>query len=283
MSVSYYELINSFHTEERRSYDQAKVQLYAVGVGLGMDPLDEDQLAFLQDENLTVLPSFATVAAWDVAHTRELGMAWAKLIHVSQRLTLNVPLPPAAQIIVSMRCKAAFDKPDRNATLLVNEARMVNAVDGTELALLENTYLARDFRIADAPTGKPVGLPAPPPRAPDLEVEISTSPQAALIYRLLGGRAPIHIDPQVARAEGFSGPIMHGLSTFGHICHAILQGACDYQTDRLRTLAADFRAPVYPGETLSTQLWFDGGTVHFETRALERDVIVIANGLAIRG
>jgi len=40
---------------------------------------------------------------------------------------------------------------------------------------------------------------------------------------------------------------------------------------------------VYPGETLTTQLWFDGETVHFETRALERDVIVIANGLAIRG
>ena len=63
MSVAYHELINNFHTEERRSYDQAKVNLYAVGVGLGMDALDEDQLAFLQDENLTVLPSFATVAA----------------------------------------------------------------------------------------------------------------------------------------------------------------------------------------------------------------------------
>ncbi len=63
MSLSYYDLINSFHTKERRSYNQANVQLYAVGVGLGMDPLDEDQLAFLQDENLTVLPSFATVAA----------------------------------------------------------------------------------------------------------------------------------------------------------------------------------------------------------------------------
>ncbi len=282
MSVSYHELIHNFCAEERRSYDQAKVQLYAVGVGLGMDPLDEDQLAFVRDENLTVLPSFATVAAWDVAHTRELGMAWAKLIHVSQRLSLSAPLPPAAQIIVSMRCKAAFDKPDRNATLLVNEVRMVDAEGGTELALLENTYLARDFRIADTPTGKPDALPTPPTRAPDLEIETPTSPQAALIYRLLGGRAPIHIDPQIARAEGFSGPIMHGLSTFGHICHAILKGACDYQANRLRSLAADFRAPVYPGETLSTRLWFDGETVHFETRVRERDVIVIANGLAVR-
>jgi acyl dehydratase len=282
MSVSYHELTHNFHAEERRSYDQAKVQLYALGVGLGMNPRDEDQLAFVRDENLTVLPSFATVAAWDVAHTRELGMEWAKLIHVSQRLHLSAPLPPAAQIIVSMRCKAAFDKPDRNATLLVNEVRMMDANEGTELAHLENTYLARDFRIADAPTGKPDALPAPPTPAPDLEIEIPTSPQAALIYRLLGGRAPIHIDPRIARAEGFSGPIMHGLSTFGHICHAILKGACDYQADRLRSLAADFRAPVYPGETLSTRLWFDGETIHFETRVRERDVIVIANGLAVR-
>jgi hypothetical protein len=114
-------------------------------------------------------------------------MEWAKLIHVSQRLTLSAPLPPAAHIIVSMRCKAAFDKPERNTALLVNEARMIDAEDSTEFTLLENTYLARDFRIVYAPTGKPFGLPAPPTRAPDQEVETATSPQAALIYRLLGG------------------------------------------------------------------------------------------------
>jgi hypothetical protein len=51
-------------------------------------------LAFVWDENHTVLPSFAMVAGWDVAHTRELGMEWAKLIY------LRAQLPPTAQIIV---------------------------------------------------------------------------------------------------------------------------------------------------------------------------------------
>lgn len=48
--------------------------------------------------------------------------------------------------------QGTFDKPDREATLLVNEARMVDAEDGAELALLENTW---NFRIAYAPQENP--------------------------------------------------------------------------------------------------------------------------------
>ena len=282
MPIFYDELINRPQTNETRFYEPKELQLYALGVGMGMDPCDQQQLAFLRDDDPKVLPTFATLAAWDIGFTRELGMAWAKLIHVSHRLEINAPLPPSAEIIVSTRCKAAFDKPNQNATLLVNETRMVNAVDGKEWAVLENVYLARDFRLSGAPTGRPEALPSPPSRKPDVEVPMPTSPQVALIYRLLGGRAPIHCDPGFARAEGFDGPIMHGLSTFGHVCHAVLRGACDDQPERLCAIAADFRAPVYPGETLLVRIWLDGGRINFDALVPERDVVVVANGTATR-
>jgi acyl dehydratase len=39
-----------------------------------------------------------------------------------------------------------------------------------------------------------------------------------------------------------------------------------------------FSAPVYPGETIATDIWVDGGTVSFRSRIEERDVTVINNG-----
>ena len=111
-------------------------------------------------------------------------------------------------------------------------------------------------------------------------MRIQTAPQVALIYRLLGGRSLIHFDPEEARAQGFDGPIMHGLSTYGHACHAVLQGACEYDVARLRAFGAEFSAPAYPGDNLETSLWIDGGAIAFETRVPERDALVLANGHA---
>ena len=112
MSIFYDELLNRPQTNETRVYEPKEVQLYSLGVGMGMDPLDQQQLAFLRDDDFKVLPTFATLAAWDIGFTRELGMERAKLIHVSQHLELGALLPPSAEIIVSTRCKAAFDKPN---------------------------------------------------------------------------------------------------------------------------------------------------------------------------
>jgi hypothetical protein len=42
-----------------------------------------------------------------------------------------------------------------------------------------------------------------------------------------------------------------------------------------------FSAPVYPGETIRTEIWPNGGEVGFRARALERDVVALNNGLAL--
>jgi len=57
--------------------------LYALGVGLGQDPMDERQLAFVYEKNLQVLPTFAVVLGYSAYSFRrpELGITWSHVVH----------------------------------------------------------------------------------------------------------------------------------------------------------------------------------------------------------
>jgi acyl dehydratase len=127
-------------------------------------------------------------------------------------------------------------------------------------------------------------LPAPhplPERSPDTVLSLKTLPQAALIYRLSGDYNPLHADPAVAQRGGFDKPILHGLCTFGVVCRALVETVCDNDPARLTKMQVRFSSPVYPGETIVTEIWHgDAGAVSFRARVAERDVVVINNGLA---
>jgi acyl dehydratase len=41
-----------------------------------------------------------------------------------------------------------------------------------------------------------------------------------------------------------------------------------------------FTAPAFPGETIRTEIWRDGAIVSFRARAVERDAVILNNGLA---
>ena len=110
--------------------------------------------------------------------------------------------------------------------------------------------------------------------------DLPTLEEPAFIYGLSGDRNPLHADPEVARFAGFDRPILHGLSTYGVACHAVVRTVCNYQPERLRSFDVRFSAPVYPGETIRTEMWRDGNVVSFRARVVERDVIVLNNGRA---
>ena len=91
---------------------------------------------------------------------------------------------------------------------------------------------------------------------------------------------PLHADPKVAAAAGFSRPILHGLCSFGIAGRALLKLACGNDPARLAHMQVRFTAPAFPGETIRTEIWRDGETVSFRARALERDAVILNNGLA---
>ena len=85
----------------------------------------------------------------------------------------------------------------------------------------------------------------------------------------------------MAAEAGFDRPILHGLCTLGVSGHAILKTYCGYDPGKFKSLKLRFSSPVFPGETIRTEMWRDGDQISFRARVLERDIIVLNNGLSI--
>jgi acyl dehydratase len=146
---------------------------------------------------------------------------------------------------------------------------------------MESVVFARGDGGYGGPAGGPEPLPAPPSRPADHVVDFATLPRQALLYRLCGDRNPLHADPDFAEAAGFHQPILHGLCTWGHACHAVVQACTGYRPERVRSFAARFSAPVFPGDRLTTHIWEEDDGVHFTTSVPERDTVVLTNGFAV--
>ena len=120
-----------------------------------------------------------------------------------------------------------------------------------------------------------------PDRAPDAVCDLATSTQIALIYRLMGDYHGLHVDPDLAQAQGFPQPILHGLGTMGICGHAVIKETCGYDPAAVKAMEVRFTSPVLPGDTIRTHIWTDGNIVSFEATVPNRnDAKVISNGRA---
>ena len=256
--------------------------LYALSVGLGADPMDLEQLRFVYEDGLQALPTMAVVLGYAGfwLGRSDTGVDSVKVVHGEQGLRIHKPLPVEGRLIGRTRVTGLVDKgPDKGA-LLYSERRVTDDA-GDLVATLEQTTFLRGDGGCGGTTG-PAKSPHPmPDRAPDLAVDLPTLPSQALIYRLNGDRNPLHASPTVAAKAGFPRPILHGLGTFGFVGHALLKGLCGYRPERLKAMDGRFSAPVYPGETIRTEIWCEaGGVVAFRARVVERGQFVLTHGRA---
>jgi acyl dehydratase len=278
MAMDYDHLMSLAVEGERHEYSDRETILYALGVGFGRDPLDEAELDYVYERGaLKTVPTLASVLT-RVALLRDCGYDYSKVLHGEQRLTLHRPLPPAGKLIADSRVVAAYDKGRDKGAVILAETKVRSAEDGTPLFTLGSTVFARGDGGFGGPAGsgpEPHRLPA---RAPDLVCALETRPDQALLYRLSGDRNPLHADPALAKRVGFPAPILHGLGTYGTACRAVLQAVCGYDHTRIASFDGRFSSPVYPGETIATEIWVEGHIISFRCRVPARDVTVINNG-----
>lgn len=278
MAMNYDHVMSLTSEGNRFSYTDRETMLYALGIGMGRDPLDETELAYVfEREPLKTVASMASVLS-RVPIMAESGYNRAMVVHGEMSITLDRPLPPEGALIADARVVEAYDKGEGRGALVYVETKVRTADDNQPLF----TTLSASFCRGDGGFGGSTDpTPAPhtvPDRAPDFTCALETRPDQALLYRLNGDRNPLHADPVLARRVGFPVPILHGLCTYGTACKAILQTICGYDHTMIRGLDVRFSSPVYPGETIITDMWRDGNIVSFQCRLKERDKTVIRNG-----
>ena len=261
------------------SYADRETMLYALGIGMGGDPLNRDELPFVYENGLKVMPTLATVVTWGAGRTLETGINFMMVVHGEQRLTVHKPMPDRATITADWRITDVIDKGAGKGAILVGETVIKDKASGEKLVtLVSSTFARADGGFGGASEGGPQPHPTPT-RAPDAELAIRTRPDQALLYRLSGDRNPLHSDPDFAKAAGFDKPILHGLCTYGVTCRAVLATYCNFDPTLIRGHDVRFSAPVFPGETIVTRMWKDGNVVSFEASVKERPgVTVIKNG-----
>ena len=283
MALDFQNLLNWKFDDVTQTYSERDTILYALGVGYGTDPLDEEDLRFVYEERLQVVPSMAVVLGYPGFWLKDprTGVNWPSALHGEQGVIWHAPLRTSGTVIGRNRVKDFIDKGPGKGALLYMEREIVDALSGEALATLTSTSVLRADGGSGGPT-KPVPLPHRMPEGTPDRVDVTkTSSRAALIYRLSGDRNALHVDPKVAASVGFSRPILQGLCTFGLATRALLRTCCENNPARLKSLQARFSSPVFPGEEIATDVWCDGAQISFRCRASQRDKVVIDNGLAM--
>ncbi len=279
-----YDVVKSWPFQEvQQTYAYKDTILYALGLGLGEDPLDRGQLRFTYEKDLAAVPSMATVLCTPNVWMRDpkTGIDHAMAVHGEQDLTLHAPLPAQGTLTGLTRIGSVIDKgAGKGAVIELNRDLLDQA--GARIASVRQIVVCRgdggyteEGGRSDAPAQS---LPNVPEGIPDLEITLKSLPQSALIYRLSGDWNPLHADPDFAAKAGFSRPLLHGLCTYGMATRAALQLVCDNDNARLKRIAVRFSSPVFPGESIKFQMWRAASNAfHMRARVEERDATVLSN------
>ena len=278
MALVYDKLMALKRTGDRFAWTDRETMLYAIGVGMSRDPYEPSELAYtFEKQKLRTVASMATVLQ-RVPLLKDCGYDYTKVVHGEQRLMLEKPLEPEGEITVDSRVVSAFDKGPGKGAIINTELVAKDAKSGEKLYTLVSTTFARGDGGFGGPGGSGLEAHALPDRKPDLTAAAETRLDQALLYRLNGDRNPLHADPELAKRVGFPVPILHGLCTYGTACRTILREVAKYDHTKIRGFDVRFSSPVYPGETILTDMWIDKNIVSFRCRLKERDVTVINNG-----
>lgn len=271
----------------RHSYTSRDTILYALGIGLGADPMNRGELRYVYEEGLAAVPVMASVLAspgfW-MRDNKALGIDAVKLVHGEQSVTLHAALPTAGTVIGRTRVTRIVDKGEGKGAIVHTAKELFDAATDQRLATVEQAVFCRGdggfSKVSGGGDEAGPALAATPDRAPEQVFDLPTRADAALLYRLSGDLNPLHASPDVAAKAGFPRPILHGLATYGVACRALLAGFCSLDPARLKSMRTRMSSPVFPGETIRIECWRQDSGVAFRARVVERDVVVLSHGFA---
>ncbi len=245
------------------AYTERDAILYALSVGAAHDQLD-----LVYERDLRVLPTYGcALGLWAVEAAGGLGAYDRnRSLHASQELDVHKPLPTSGQFEMSGRVAAVWDKGKATVVDIVAECEFFTARYAIFLPGRGDWGGERGPASLQQDMG-----------AADWTSTFETWPNQAAIYRLTGDLHPIHVDTEVAKANGFDRPILHGLCALGIAARQVAAAANRHPCD-LTELRARLAAPVMPGEAIEMTARAENSLVLFE--ATTKTAKVLKGGYA---
>ncbi|XP_052598135.1 peroxisomal multifunctional enzyme type 2 [Peromyscus californicus insignis] len=263
------------------SYTELESIMYALGVGASIKNPKDLKFVYEGSDDFSCLPTFGVVIAQKsmmnggLAEVPGLSINFAKVLHGEQYLELYKPLPRSGELKSETVIADILDK--GSGIVIVMD---VHSYSGKELICYNqfSVFVVGSGGFGGKRTSEKLkAAVAVPKRPPDAVLRDTTSLNQAALYRLSGDWNPLHIDPNFASIAGFEKPILHGLCTFGFSARHVLQQFADNDVSRFKAIKVRFAKPVYPGQTLQTEMWKEGNRIHFQTKVQETGDIVISN------
>ena len=258
-------------------YTWKDVALYALGIGAKKSELEY----VYEAKGPKVYPTFAVVPSFVPMGEvlSKTGGSLASILHGGQTVTVHRPIPSEGTLTTVATLDGIYDM-----------KKMAQAIVKTRSELNGELVMETESSILYRGEGSFGGSPPPKadiPKPPDLDSptfvhEETTTPEQALLYRLSGDLNPLHADPSFAKMVGFDEPILHGLCTYGYVGRAVAAEACDGDAGRIRSLTAQFRKPVWPGQKVITKGYkMDDGRIALRVYTDAAPEPVITNAWAV--
>lgn len=202
------------------------------------------------------------------------------LVHGDQKMVFVKPLMAGMEVAFSAEVSDIQDKGSGEILAL----RSQSMVDGEVVCESNWGLFVRGIGSGRKSGGgkkpsapKPEDTPKPKPSfTSTIKVPADITPRYA---DASNDHNPIHLDENVAKQAGLKGVVVHGLCTMSMAMQKIIDGCLGGAPESLKSLAARFSAPVYPGDTISLECFKVGeGAIEFE--ASSNGVKVVKGGFA---
>ncbi|KAF2096097.1 hypothetical protein NA57DRAFT_78869 [Rhizodiscina lignyota] len=251
----------------KTSYTASSIITYNIALGTDGNDLS---LCFERHPDFHPLPTFGSLPV--VAVMGEVTRSMPKFlinfdpsrhVHGEHFLELRRPFPKEATLETTAK---VLDIVNRSSGVTVCVGIWTkDFATGHEICYNEWTSFiikasAKDAATKPIPRGAATASHPAPSRTPDAVLEYRTTPEQGALYRAASGDLnPLHIDPAVAKAGGFPGPILTGTCTIGIGVRHIIEAFANGDSSKFENVKLRLSNVVFPGETVKTEMWREDG------------------------
>uniref|UniRef100_A0A8C1ZF42 Hydroxysteroid (17-beta) dehydrogenase 4 n=1 Tax=Cyprinus carpio TaxID=7962 RepID=A0A8C1ZF42_CYPCA len=250
------------------SYTHMNCILYALGVG--MSTREPDHLKFLYEghQDFSCLPTFGVIPALSamtgLGSVPDLNIDFTRLLHGEQYLEMFRALPTSGTLTSRGSVADVLDKGSGMVILLD-----VHTYSEGELVCYNqfSVFIVGAGGFGGKRTSQKAVTAAPPDRAPDAVIVDQTSRDQVTLNTLT---APLFT------SLGFKSPILHGLCSFGFAARHVLKQYAANDVSRFKSIKVRFVKPVYPGQSLQTEMWKEANRIHIQCKVKETGDVVLS-------